>query len=308
MISEIEEDYNKILKKFESHLSNENAYRFKELSEEYLLKLLRDVMNFQRKLEYFIESTYRLAKEVALVKRLEEIADKLLKKLSADEIENVVKFYSPGYGYNEYMVKGVISRLQDSHKKLLYGDTSDSKRFCYCSYFAFKLLQSDLIEIEEEMRLIGALTAYPIEKKTKLKHQLVINDFEEVAVSLEEAESNVETEHFKDCVSRCRDAIEIFVSLVRENETGEKTERHFAADLGKLVKIEVFDVGVQRLAQGVYSFLSLKGSHKYDAKKVSVYDAETSLKETYSLLEMLLNKYSDFKKQEKKQIRVKRKT
>jgi len=129
-----------------------------------------------------------------------------------------------------------------------------------------------------------------------LKHQLVITDFEEVAVSLEEAESNVEAEHFKDCLSRCRDAIEIFIASVREKETGEKTDRHFATDLGKITKIGVFDVATQRLAQGIYSFLSVKGSHKYDAKKVTVYDAETSLKEAYSLLEMLLKRYSDFKK------------
>jgi len=168
-----------------------------------------------------------------------------------------------------------------------------------------KSAKSSLIELEEEFRLIGALTSYPINRKKRLKHSLIIKDFEEVAVSLEEAESNVEAEHFKDCVSRCRDAIEIFVAFVRESETGEKTEKHFATDLAKLVKIGVFDVGTQRLAQGVYSFLSLKGSHKYDAKKVLVYDSETSLKETYSLLEMLLKKYSDFMKARKKQIKRK---
>ncbi len=70
---------------------------------------------------------------------------------------------------------------------------------------------------------MSALTTYPIEKKTALKHQLVIDDYEEVAVSLEEAESNVEAEHFKDCVSRCRDAVEIFVASMREKETGQKT-------------------------------------------------------------------------------------
>lgn len=153
-----------------------------------------------------------------------------------------------------------------------------------------------MIELEEEFRLIGALTTYPIEKKTALKSQLVIYDLVEVAISLEEAESNVEVEHFKDCISRCRDAIESFIAFVREKETGEKTEKHFATDLGKLVKAEIFDEGVQKLAQGVYSFTSLKGSHKYDESRVTVYDAETALKETYSLLEMLLRKYEELKK------------
>jgi hypothetical protein len=106
----------------------------------------------------------------------------------------------------------------------------------------------------------------------------------------------VEAEHFRDVVSRCRDAVEIFIASTREKETGEKTERHFASDLGKLVKLEIFDKATGRLAQGNYSFLSLKGSHKYDAKKVTIYDAETALGTTYSLIEMLLKKYLDLKK------------
>lgn len=96
--------------------------------------------------------------------------------------------------------------------------------------------------------------------------------------------------------SRCRDAVEIFIASIREKETQEKTGRHFATDLAKLARIEVFDEATQRLTQGVYSFLSLKGSHKYDASKVTVYDAETSLKETYSLIEMLLKKLSEYEK------------
>ena len=162
------------------------------------------------------------------------------------------------------------------------------------------MLSPILIEFEEELRLIAALTTYPIEKKTLLKNQLIANDFQEVAISLEEAETNVESEHFKDCVSRCRDAVEIFVAAIREKETGEKTEKHFSTDLGKIAKIEVFDEATQRLVQGIYSFLSLKGSHKYEAENVTVYDAETSLKETYSLIEMFLKKFSDYKKNKKK--------
>jgi len=300
MVSEIEEDYHRILKSFESYVDpTEGYYRFKKISENELLKLLRDVMNFQRKLEYFIEFTIRLSKNTEYTKRLREIADKLLNKLSNVKEIDTVGFWhyqSAGSYQDEFNIVGVIPELKQSHKDFLHNNETSSRRSCYCAYFGFKSLSSNLIEMEEELRLIGALTTYPIEKKTRLKHQLVINDFEEVAVSLEEAESNVESEHFKDSVSRCRDAVEILIAFVREQETGEKTERHFATDLAKIVKIGVFDEGTQKLAQGIYSFLSLKGSHKYDAKKVTVYDAETALKETYSLIEMLLKKYLDLKK------------
>ena len=128
-----------------------------------------------------------------------------------------------------------------------------------------------------------------------MKDNLVSKNFEEVAISLEEAESNAEIGHYKDCVSRCRDAIEIFVSLIKEKELGEKTEKHFSTDLAKISKYGIYDDAIKRLAQGVYSFLSLKGSHKYDEEKVTVYDAETALQESYSLLGMLLKRYSEYK-------------
>lgn len=299
MISEIEHDYEQILKSFEDNRTNENVFRFKEISEKELLSLLRNIMSFQRKLEYFIDLTFRLTDKTQYTERLEEIADRLLDRLTSVDAKYGAVNFDSGNFWEKLPLSGVISHLKSSHEHLVKGNDI-FRRLCYCAYLGFKLLKSDLVEVEEELRLIGALTTYPIEKKLKLKNQLVMNEFEEVAISLEEAESNIENEHFKDSVSRCRDAVEIFVAFIRERETGEKTDKHFATDLGKIVKIEVFDEAIQRLAQGVYSFLSIKGSHKYDAKKVTIYDAETSLNETYSLLEMLLQKYLNLKKAKKK--------
>jgi hypothetical protein len=292
MISEIEEDYDEIIKEFEAYVDmGVEYYHFKEITGGKVLELTRNVMRFQRKIEYFLEQIRRLSTNVEFTKRISSITDSVLRVLSSNEEIDSVRI-----SYTTYDFSGVVTELREARSQLLRGNTDSCRIRCYCAYFSLKLLRPSLIEMEEEMRLIGALSTYPIEKKLKLKHQLVIGDFEEVAVSLDEAETNVESQHFKDCVSRCRDAVEIFVAFVREEKTGEKTERHFSSDLGKLMKLEVFDQGTDRLAQGVYSFLSLKGSHKYDAAKVTVYDAETALKETYSLLEMLLKKYRDRKK------------
>ena len=309
MILEIEKDYDEILKSFEKNLTYEEVYRFKEISEEELLKITRKVMNFQRKIEYFVSSTIELAKKAEItekaeiIKRLKKIANNVLDKITDDSSTfGAVSFRRSlkSCYYIERDVKGMLPLLRNAHVNLLNEYDEEARRLCYCAYFCLKLIRPDLIELEEELRLISALTAFPISQKIALKYQLVIDDFEEVAVSLEEAESNIVEEHFKDCVSRCRDAIEIFIASIREKETGEKTERHFATDLGKLVKVGIFDEGDRRLAQGVYSYLSLKGSHKYEPKRVTIYDAETALKETYSLLEMLLKKYNDFKKRLKK--------
>jgi hypothetical protein len=301
MILEIERDYKKILSEFESGLTKEEYYRFKEISENELLALLREVMSFQRTLEQILASVGRIVGKTEYSKRLNTIANDFLRRLNATEAFEQVRFSTyqdPAYPSTFAQgVSGVITELKSSSNKLLHGDLEACRRGCYRAYFGLKSLQSGLIEFEEELRLISALTTYPIEKKIKLKERLVLNDFQEVAISLEEAESNVEVEHFKDCVSRCRDAIEIFVASVREKETGEKTEKHFSTDLAKLVNIGVFDESVQRLAQGVYSFTSLKGSHKYEASKVTVYDAENALEHTYSLVEMLVERYLQLRKE-----------
>lgn len=303
MILDVEEDYSNIIKSFEKNVDLENShYKFKQISEEELLRLLRDAMKFQRKIEYSLESTLKLVRNSEHVERLKTIADALLKKLSSsDQITTVSfqKYDDPAYkSYIESAeVRGIISELKASHNNLLHGNLTKSRRGCYCAYFGFKSLQPNLIEIEEELRLISALTAYPVDKKIRIKDRLLSDNFGEVAISLEEAETNVEEDHFRDCVSRCRDAVEIFISLIKEKETGEKTEKHFASDLDRIVNDEVYDDAIKRLAHGVYSFLSLKGSHKYDEKKVTVYDAETALQQTYSLLEILLKKYLDFKKE-----------
>ena len=309
MVSEIEDDYDSILDEFKGHLETPRCEPlgqrtdngFREITEQELLSLVRRTMNFQRKIEYSINVTQKLAPNIFNSERLRTIGSRLIGRLCDGKavyetllFDTATVFGTIHYNFN---VSGVIPLLTTAHKDFLKEQNSASTlRNCYSAYYGFKLLKADLIELEEELRLISALTTYPIEKRTTLKNQLVVTDFEDVAVNLEEAESNLESEHFKDSVSRCRDAIEFFVALIREKETGEKTEKHFATDLGKIAKIGMFDEATQKLAQGVYSFLSLKGSHKYDSSKVTVYDAETSLKETYSLTEMLLKKLLDFKK------------
>jgi len=298
MISEIEEDYERVLSELQDGLTpQDKGYRFKPISEDEILALLRDVMSFQRKIEQVLASVTRIAGQTGYLKRLEETAKDLLTKLTTDKGIDIVDFIVYSYLQKEE-VKGIIPHLKSSHLLFLHNDEA-YRRKCYCAYFGFKSLRSSLIELEEELRLISALTTYPIEKKTKLKQELVMNGFEEVAVSLEEAESNAGDEHFKDCVSRCRDAIEYFVASMREKETGEKTDKHFAIDLAKIVNMGIFDESVQKLTQGVYSFTSLKGSHKYDATKVTVFDAETAMKEAYSIIEMLTKKYLQWKKETK---------
>ena len=190
MILEIEKDYHDIIKSLERNVDSSDGYRgFKEISEDELLRLLRKVIKFQRKIESFLESTSAFSKRTGYGERLKVIADKLLNRLSSEDEIDSAKFLMSESGYytEEREVIGVIPELKLSHKNFLHNRMTDSRRGCYCAYFGFKSLRSNLIEMEEELRLIGALTTYPIDKKLRLKDRLVSESFEEVVISLEEA-------------------------------------------------------------------------------------------------------------------------
>jgi hypothetical protein len=300
-VLEIDEEYNNLLELFNTLVVFNTAYYYGGIQpplEKDLLNLIRKTMSFQRKIENSnISIQKQNYKKVINMVRLDAIAARIVSRFTDEKAcfdrINLQNRESLG-------VAGVLPELNEAHQHILKESRksayAESGVSLYKAYHGFRLLYPIIIEFEEEMRLISALTIYPIEKKSLLKNQLVVNSFEQVAVSLEEAESNVEIEHFKDCVGRCRDALEVFTALLREKATGERTEMAFSIDLGKLVKVGVFDEATQRITQGIYSFLSIKGSHKYDASKVTVYDAETSLKETYSIIEMLLKKISEYNK------------
>jgi hypothetical protein len=293
----IEEGYAKLLKEMESYVSvrERNSYGFAQLSEDNLLNLLRNVMSFQRKIECAVLTISRDYEKSTNIQRIIEISKQLISFFnSGKEIGSSIDFQFP-YGGVLRKPFGIVPQLKEAHNLWLQ-DNEVYRQYAYCTYRTLKLMKSTLIEFEEEMRQIAALTTYPIANKIVLKNKLVLSGFEDVAISLEEAETNTEINHFKDAVSRCRDAVEILIAKIREQQTGEKTEKSFSTDFAKLQRIGVFDDPVQRLSQGVYSYLSLKGSHKYDAAKVTIYDAETSLKETYSLIEMLIKKLAEFKK------------
>jgi hypothetical protein len=80
MISEIEEDYHRILGRFKKGLTNEGYYRFDKVPETELQSLQRDAMKFQRKIEYSLDFVIKLVKD-EYVARLEELGNSLLDKL-----------------------------------------------------------------------------------------------------------------------------------------------------------------------------------------------------------------------------------
>jgi len=60
MISDIERDFKEVLDMFESGVIKDTYYRFKEVSEDDVFALLREVMSFQRRIEQNLASVERM--------------------------------------------------------------------------------------------------------------------------------------------------------------------------------------------------------------------------------------------------------
>ena len=237
-------------------------------------------------------------------------AKSIIEKLESEkEVQKISRFTVPFVqpfelkGKSELVpVVGIVPILKFAHSSLLSGEWDKSAKVSSVGYVAFKSLSLDLPELEADMRLVGWLTAVPSEKKIAFRNKLSVNGFQDVVVSLEQAESNFEEGlnhegHCKDCINHCRDAIENFVATVRVKVADNRTENVFRKDNQKLADIGLYDEETRRLAQGVYSFCSSdKGKHKFKASKITLDDCVEAMQETYLLLEILLRNYLAFEK------------
>lgn len=300
LILELEDDYNRVTANFESLFNAVRVISASGNPEDELQKTLRSVIGFQHKVEEDLDFVEKLAEKTKYPKRVESYAQDIITKLNSQKIVDKVKVY-PDFDYlgetgtaNAY---GVILSLKFASNRLSAGDWKNLRILCQVAAEVVKSLRINLIEFEMEMRHIGVLTIFPIEKKVALKSRLLTNGFEEVVVSLEQAEScltdGISNEgNRKNCISRSRDAIECFVATIRENVTKEKSEKHFYTDNTRLMKFGLYNNQMMQLIQGVYAFCSTdKGSHKFGPQEITVVDAEEAMQETYSLIEILLRHY-----------------
>jgi hypothetical protein len=308
-VLDLEEEYNRVKADFEKYVYSLRQSPNSNIAyEEELQKLLKAVVGFQRRVEYDLELAYKDAKEKKYYPRLSKIGSNILEKLNSEkEVQKISKYMIPYVDWLQepseaFKVGGVVPYLKNAFNYLISSYWDKSKFLCSVVYAAFRTISVDLPEFEADMRLVGWLTTFPSDKKMDLKNKLSTNGFQEVIVSLEQAESNFEDGtnhegHRRDCINHCRDAIENFVATVRVSVADKKTDNKFSLDNQKLVDIGLYDEETGRLARGVYAFCSSdKGKHKFKAPKITVDDCIEAMQETYLLLEILLRNYLAFEK------------
>lgn len=161
-------------------------------------------------------------------------------------------------------------------------------------------VRSCMYQFSADILLIYALRIYPIEEKMALKSMLTDYGFLEVTKCLEEAEENLATRkpaHFKDCIDRCREALEKTAASILTSEK-KKPSGYFATDMGTLSGLGMVNKEVKKLTEATYSYLSEVGAHGR-GEKVTLGDAHYAMKETYMRIDILLKRYSKFLQKKK---------
>lgn len=153
-------------------------------------------------------------------------------------------------------------------------------------------MELDLVELYADVRLLTELSIFPVEQRMRVKDELLRHGFREVVEYLESAEQNlvVVPPHLKDALNNSRLALESMLYELIHRE-GISPVKKFSIDLDELCqkRPDIVDDAAKRLIQGVYSYLSLRGSHAFlsgEGKNAS--ESEFGLGEIYRVLSLLL--------------------
>lgn len=302
-VIELDTKYYELLSELKNNIDDKNnATHYKNVGVKELTKYLHDILGYQKYIESVINEIIINYKTINL-ERLKNYYNELNNLFTIEK--SLFEFsYTPLYysSSRDSPVYGCIVHLKRALTYYQRNDLDQSNRNCYAAYLSFENLLVYLIDLEEELRFISLLTGLPINNKLKLKNKLLKEGLNQVAFRLDEADANIASNHKKDVISRCRDSLEHFFVQIIKKELKKESSMHFNDDVKSIIDLGIYDESVQRLVMGVYSYLSLKGSHDYSEEKISIYDVETALEYTYSVIENLLLRYDFYQKQKLEKI------
>jgi uncharacterized protein (UPF0332 family) len=232
-------------------------------TESVVSKAIKDILVFQRLLELLFEDT----------RKLEDKSTSYYVSRCGENVE-----YIRHYLRGKQTGKGVC-------------DLIDASKYSE-AFASFRCVRSFMYEFCEDVRLIYALRIYPIEEKMALKSELTDYNFGEVTKCLDEAETNLAEKHYKDCIDRCREAMEKAVALilVAEKKTPSKS---FSTDVGTLVGTGIIDREIKKLVEATYSYMSEVGAHGRGGE-LSLADAHYTVKEAYMRIDVLMKKFRTY--------------
>lgn len=155
-------------------------------------------------------------------------------------------------------------------------------------------MEPDLAEFYADLRLMAESEVFPVERRMILKDKLIRAGYTNVVELLESAEQNLTTSppHLRDVLPNCRSSLEAMFYKLMESK-GQLPTRKFSIDLAafSVSHPNLIDNGTKQMIQGVYSFLSVKGSHAMSpTDKAAIGEIELGMEQTYRMLSLLLAK------------------
>lgn len=270
-MNRIEEHFSKIEKLYSEardRLSRSSQWYSGSRTDSYIDDTVKVITKFQRELELLHEDTEKLSDE-----KTDFYVTRCAKNME------VIRYRLGG----EKEVLGGVYRLLDS------------KKFEE-AYAEFIKVRSSIYNMFEDVRLIYALRIYPIEEKMALRSELLDMGFQDVVISLEEAENNLAEKHLKDSLTRCREALEKIVSSTLDKE-GKKSSSKFGIDIATLCSIGIITRDEKRLIEPTYSYLSEVAHGRIE--KLTLGDVNYAMKETYMRIELLVRRYREFVSKQK---------
>ena len=277
------------------------------ISENDALRFLGLVLGFQTKLEYYKESISVFSGRPYFnraLDRFQKVIDyfsteqKLHESSSDNRIDQYQVSVSHSYGgysyydYNEGIVYETKQMLERARHKTM---SAVARSVTFIDNILHQEVQTSLVELYADLRLLANLTIFPIEQKLKIKGQLVDSGFKQVAEYLEIAEENygLTPPHLKDALSNCRLALESTATIL-SNDLGIKSMQRFSVDMGLLQNSGFIDRETKDVVLSIWSYLSMKGSHSYSTvDKKSLSDVDFGLEQTYRVIAQLLRKYEN---------------
>jgi len=262
-ISRVEKYFLNVYQKI-VHLADGYTHTFEETND-----AIKSLLSLQRQIELLLEDVKELSDE-----KTGPYIDRCVEAVEA------IRILSRGGS----RIKGVCNLINEGE----YG----------YAYRSFKRIRTKIYELLEDIRLIYSLRIYPIEEKIALKSRLSDLGFTEAVRCLDEAESNLATKHYKDCINRCREALEKTVTSILLAQE-KKPSGYFATDMGTLSNMIGISKEHKKLIEATYSYLSEVGAHGR-GEKPKMGDAYYAMKETYMRIGILMKKYEDYSKKKSK--------
>lgn len=310
VIKNVEDRYTSLLNYFVK-LKDQTSIKEDEAEE-----CIKKVASFQRFLEQTTEELllYQNNTYFPRVKsELHEVINKLTTRIVIYSESVDSDRYIPGVrrvdNYNYYdEYEGILPESKQLLERTTLGYKEAPLRSLNAMIRILKVeLHPTLLELYEDLHLIGNLTTISADVRLDIQNQLMGCSFDKVATYLNDAEARLleSPPKYKDCLSNCRHALEQLLEDITKAE-GVQTQQRFNIDILEFSKKkpDLLDEANAKYIQGIYHYISLKGSHPYSDINQATKEAEFGLTQTFTAVSRFLDSYLTQKKQSSRQAKT----